>query len=61
MKSYLSTALLFTLFFTTQSQSLSFEGITEIKPLKRGSTYQVNWSGGSEDDNLIIDIIVNKK
>ena len=42
-------------------QELSFDGIAEIKPLKRGNTYQIMWSGGNESDRIIIELVNNNQ
>ena len=38
------------------SQALRFEGVTEVKPLKRGKEYSIKWSGGVKDQNIKIEL-----
>ncbi len=39
------------------SQQIVFEGLSEVKPLKRGNTYQFNWSGGGSDSKMKIEML----
>ena len=38
------------------SQTLKFDGVSEVKPLKRGKEYSVKWSGGAKDQAIKIEL-----
>ncbi len=48
--------VLFALSFTSFSQTLTFDGISEVKPLKRGKEYSVKWSGGAKGQAIKIEL-----
>lgn len=42
---------------SVKAQVLSFDGISEIKPLKRGNTYLVRWTGGDKSNHIVVELV----
>lgn len=42
------------------AQSVMFQGVQEVKPLKRGKSYSIRWSGGEAHQTIGIELKGNK-
>ena len=47
---------LLTFSISSFSQTLKFDGVSEVKPLKRGKEYSIKWSGGTKDQAIKIEL-----
>ena len=47
---------LLTFSISSFSQTLKFDGVSEVKPLKRGKEYSIKWSGGTKDQAIRIEL-----
>ena len=47
---------LFAFSVSSFSQTLKFDGVSEVKPLKRGKEYSIKWSGGTKDQAVKIEL-----
>ncbi len=53
---YIVFILLLAFSFSSFSQTLKFDEVSEVKPLKRGKEYSVKWSGGAKDQSIKIEL-----
>lgn len=42
--------------YASSGQTLKLSSITEVKPLKRGKEYNLNWSGGKAEEKIRIEL-----
>lgn len=48
--------MLTALSYCSFSQTLHFDGVSEVKPLKRGKEYSIKWAGGAKDQAIKIEL-----